>query len=236
VAVEALTGVPSGLVPLAKAAAVSLEKKGLTGQRAAVYLVVDRSYSMKDYYTSGTVQHLADQALGLSVNLDDDGTVPLVFFDSQPYPVVDISLNRYTGVVAQQHQLHGGTLTMGGTQYAIAMRTVLDHYQDYQAKGGTAPALVIFQTDGAPQDRDAARLALAQASALPVFWAFVGFGPHRIAFLEQLDDLPGRVVDNASYFHAGEQPAAVADSDLYDGITGEFGPWMTAARSRGVLR
>ncbi|MGW7359423.1 VWA domain-containing protein [Streptomyces sp. NPDC054802] len=233
---EPLTGVPSGLVSLAKAAAVSLEKKGLTGQRAAVYLVVDRSYSMKSYFANGTVQRLADQALGLSVNLDDDGTVPLVFFDSNPYPFVDISLDRYAGVVAQQHQAHGGELTMGGTQYTIAMRAVIEHYQDYQRKGGLDPALVIFQTDGAPQDRDAARLALAQASALPIFWSFVGFGHSRIPFLEQLDTLTGRTVDNASYFHAGGQPAAIADSDLYDGLTAEFGPWLAAARSRGVLR
>jgi hypothetical protein len=226
-------GVPAGLVSLAKSAAVSLEKKGLTGQRAAVYLVVDRSYSMNGYFSNGAVQHLADQALGLSVNLDDDGSVPLVFFDSKPYPVVEISLDRYAGVVADQHQLHGGITTMGGTQYSMAIRAVIDHYA---FSGSSDPALVIFQTDGAPQDRDAARLLLAQASAMPIFWSFVGFGHSRIPFLEQLDDLSGRVVDNASYFHAGERPAAVADGDLYDGITHEFGPWMAAARSRGVLQ
>ncbi|HET6635052.1 MAG TPA: VWA domain-containing protein, partial [Streptomyces sp.] len=94
-----LDKVPAGLVSLAKTATVSLEKNGLSGLRAAVYLVVDRSYSMCDYFRDGSVQHLADQALGLSVTVDDDGIVPLVMFDSRPYPVVDVDLNDYQGVV-----------------------------------------------------------------------------------------------------------------------------------------
>ncbi|MGW1961749.1 VWA domain-containing protein [Streptomyces sp. NPDC001935] len=227
------TGVPAGLISLAKTAGASLEKAGVpAGLRAAVYLVVDRSWSMRDYFKDGSVQGLADQALGLAVNLDDDGTVPLVLFDSQPYPIVDISLDRYQGVVADQHQIHGGAPTMGGTQYTIAMKAVIEHYR---RAGATDPALVIFQTDGAPQDADATRLQLAQASKLPIFWSFVGFGPDKVQFLTELDNLPGRVVDNASYFHAGERPRNLPDSVLYDGITKGFGRWLPAARAKGLL-
>ncbi|MFF9310145.1 VWA domain-containing protein [Streptomyces sp. NPDC014748] len=229
-----LAGVPAGLVSLVKTAGVSLTKAGVPGgQRAAVYLVIDRSYSMRVYFRIGAVQALADQALGLSALLDDDGTVPLVLFDSRPYPVVDISLDRYQGVVAQQHQLHGGDDTMGGTQYAIAMNTVIEHYT---RSGATDPALVIFQTDGDPQDKDAARLALAQASKRPIFWSFVGFGPREVGFLRQLDTLGGRAVDNAAYFHAGANPSGLPDSVLYDGITQGFGSWLSAARAKGILR
>ncbi|MFJ9114436.1 VWA domain-containing protein [Streptomyces sp. NPDC102394] len=228
-----LDKVPAGLVSLAKTAAVSLEKHGAAGQRAAVYLIVDRSGSMAPHFRSGAVQHLADQALGLSVNLDDDGTVPLVFFDSRPYPVTDVQLDSYQGVVAQQHQLHGGERTMGGTIYTAAMRAVIQHYTH---SGAADPALVIFQTDGEPGDRDDARLELAQASKLPIFWSFVGFGPAKVRFLQQLDTMRGRLVDNASYFHAGADPTGLADSALYDGITREFGTWLTAARAKGLLR
>lgn len=230
--VAKVEGVPAGLVSLVKTAAVSLEKKGLTGLRAAVYLVVDRSYSMRRYYSNGSVQHLADQALGLSVNLDDDGTVPLVLFDSKPYPVVEIQLDQYQGVVAEQHRRHGGEDTMGGTQYTIAMRAVIEHYQ---ASGATDPALVIFQTDGQPQDADATRLQLAHASTLPILWSFVGYGSEEVEFLQQLNTLAGRLVDNASYFHAGADPKNLSDSTLYDGLLHEFGPWLTDARAKGVL-
>ncbi|WP_137991227.1 VWA domain-containing protein [Streptomyces vilmorinianum] len=230
-----LTDVNSTMASLVKTAGHSLEKEGLAGTRAAVYLVIDRSYSMHSHFGNGSVQHLADQALGLSVNLDDDGIVPLVFFDSKPYPIAEISLTRYAGVVGHQHSLHGGIVTMGGTQYAIAMRAVIEHYQDYQRRGGTDPALVIFQTDGDPQDRDAARLQLAHASALPLYWSFIGFGKTPIPFLQRLDDMGGRVVDNATYFHAGERPTGVSDAELYDQLLRDFGPWMAAARAKGVL-
>ncbi|MFI5973583.1 VWA domain-containing protein [Streptomyces sp. NPDC051452] len=229
----ATVGVPAGLVSLVKTAGVSLAKAGVpAGQRAAVYLVIDRSYSMKDYFSSSAVQNLADQALGLSANLDDDGTVPMVFFDSRPYPLVDISLDRYQGVVDYQHRLHGGEATMGGTQYAIAMTMVIEHYMH---SGATDPALVIFQTDGDPQDKDAARLQLAQASKLPIFWSFVGFGRSEVGFLRQLKQMGGRLVDNASYFHAGANPSGLPDSALYDGITRDFGTWLTAARHKRLL-
>ncbi|MFE6362926.1 VWA domain-containing protein [Streptomyces sp. NPDC057806] len=227
-----LDKVPAPLVSLAKAATASLEKSGLSGLRAAVYLVVDRSLSMEAYYANGAVQHLTDQALGLSVTVDDDGQVPVVLFDSKPYPIVDVSLNGYAGVVAQQHQLHGGALTMGGTQYTIAMRAVVEHYINSRS---TDPALVIFQTDGAPQDPDDVRLQLVQSSKLPIFWAFVGFGPGKVRFLTELDTMRGRLLDNASYFHAGMDPRSVPDEQLYDGLTREFGQWVPQARTKGLL-
>jgi hypothetical protein len=69
---------------------------------------------------------------------------------------------------------------------------------------------------------------------LPIFWAFVGFGG-RVDFLEKLDGLRRRAVDNASFFHAAN-PHAVTDAQLYDGITAEFAGWLTAARAAGILR
>ncbi|MFG3090649.1 VWA domain-containing protein [Streptomyces antibioticus] len=221
-----------GLVNLAKTAGISLTKQGLSGQRAAVYLVIDRSYSMRSYYADGSVQHLADQALALSVNLDDDGIVPLLMFDTRPYPMVGIHLADYQGVVADQHNLFGGEHTMGGTIYQPAMAAVVEHYR---SSGTTDPALVLFQTDGAPQDAQFTAGYLALVSKLPLFWSFIGFGPAPVPFLQRLDTLSDRAVDNASYFHAGGRPQHLTDSHVYDGITREFGPWLTAARTAGIL-
>ncbi|MEV7422838.1 VWA domain-containing protein [Streptomyces sp. NPDC091212] len=220
------------LVPLMKSAAVSLEKGGVAGQRAAVYLVLDRSLSMSRHYASGAVQTLATQTLALSLHLDDDGVVPTFFFDTKSYPPLDVRLTHYQGVIADAHRRFGGARTMGGTHYTIAMRAVIEHYLRTDT---TDPALVIFQTDGEPQDHHDTRAQLAAASKLPIFWSFVGFGPDRLPFLEQLDELPGRVVDNASYFHAGPVPTQLPDGDVYDGITREFGSWLPAARAAGLL-
>lgn len=216
-----------GLVSLAKTAAVSLEKQGLAGQRAAVQLVLDHSGSMHPYYNNGAVQRLAEQALGLSVNLDDDGAVPVIFFGSYVEQYDDARLDNYAGIIDRTHpKVHWGS-----TDYVAGMQAAIT---EHQQSGATDPALVIFQTDGEPDDRKAVERLLREASTLPMFWAFVGFGG-RVDFLEKLDGLRRRAVDNASFFHAAN-PHAVTDAQLYDGITAEFAGWLTAARAAGILR
>ncbi|MBB0247246.1 vWA domain-containing protein [Streptomyces alkaliphilus] len=220
-----------------KSAGVSLEKAGLAGQRAAVYLVLDRSGSMRQYYKDGTVQHLAEQALALSANLDDDGVVPVVFFSTDVDGVAEISLDNHKGRVQELHDSYGH---MGRTNYHLAMQAVVDHYTE---SGATDPAFVIFQTDGAPTSRTAAKQALCRAAKLPLFWQFVGFGgsadSNQFDFLRKLDTLAvpkARVVDNAGFFHAGDDPMAMTDNRLYKQLTAEFPQWLTAAREAGVIR
>jgi hypothetical protein len=212
---------------LVKTAAVSLQKHGLAGQRAAVYLALDHSGSMQPFYASGAVQHLAEQTLALSVNLDDDGTVPVTYFQSWAEPPIDVRLDNHAGIVTSTHS----KVRWGSTNYAAAIETITDEHRN---SGATTPGLVIFQTDGEPDSRAAAEQALRNASGMPLFWAFVGFGGN-IGFLDRLDNLAGRAVDNASFFHARD-PHAVSDADLYDGITREFAGWITAATAAGIIR
>ncbi|MEU3050186.1 VWA domain-containing protein [Streptomyces sp. NPDC006984] len=225
-----------GLVSLYKSAGVSLRKHGLEGQRAAVYLVVDYSGSMRDYYRDGSVQALADRVLGLSANLDDDGVVPVVFFSTDVDAVEDIALDNHRGRIDEIVSRLGH---MGRTSYHLAMDEVLDHYLD---SGADAPALVVFQTDGGPISRHAAERYLCKAARLPLFWQFVGFGDKRsnqFDFLRRLDGLAvprHRVVDNAGFFHAGPDPRRVPDAELYDRLLGEFPQWLAAARARGIVR
>ena len=222
-----LDKIPSGLVDLTKKAAISLEKTGLTGQRAAVYLVLDHSGSMIPFYQNGSVQRLAEQALGLSANLDDDGTVPIVYFGSRANRPVDVDLDSYRGVIDRTH----ARVEWGSTNYVAAMDAVV---ADYQENGNTDyPALVIFQSDGAPNSEPDAERVLREYSDRPIFWAFVGFGDS-IRFLERLDNLRGRKVDNASFFHARD-PHRVSDEQLYDGITHEYAGWLAAASNAGIL-
>ncbi|GAA4235157.1 VWA domain-containing protein [Actinomadura meridiana] len=222
-----------GLVNLYKTAKVSLDKRGLGGERAAVYLVLDRSGSMRRYYKDGTVQHLAEQALALSAHLDDDGVVPVVFFDKIAHPVVEVGLTRYEGRINEEHERLGH---MGTTNYAAAMQAVIDHYR---GTAPAAPAFVIFQTDGSPDSRTAAEKLLCDASTLPIFWQFIGFGDDEFKFLHKLDDLPvprKRAVDNAAFFPAGADPRAIADDDLYRSLMDEFPDWLSAVRGAGILR
>ena len=223
------------LVSLYKTAGVSLRKHGLDGQRAAVYLVVDHSGSMRPYYKDGSVQALAERVLGLSAHLDDDGSVPVVFFSTGIDAVTDISLAYHRGRI---DRIVAGLGHMGRTSYHVAMDAVIDHYLD---SGSRDPALVVFQTDGGPINKLAAERYVCKAAKLPMFWQFVGFGDpgsKQFDFLRRLDELAvpeKRVVDNAGFFHAGEDPRTVPDAELYDRLVGGFPQWLAAARVRSIV-
>ncbi|MFF8912502.1 vWA domain-containing protein [Streptomyces sp. NPDC015032] len=224
------------LVSLYKSASVSLTRRGMSGERAAVYLVLDYSGSMREYYKDGSVQALADRVLGLSAHLDDDGRVPVVFFSTGIDAVTEIALDNHRGRV---DEIVAGLGHMGKTSYHLAMDAVIDHYLD---SGSTAPALVVFQTDGGPISKHAAERYLCKAARLPLFWQFVGFGNKRSTqfdFLRRLDELAvpaKRPVDNAGFFHAGPDPRTVPDAELYDRLVAEFPQWLAAARDRGIVR
>ncbi|KUN03856.1 toxic cation resistance protein [Streptomyces yokosukanensis] len=224
------------LVGAYRSAGMSLAKHGLDGLRAAVYLVVDYSGSMRPYYKDGSVQALADRVLGLSAHLDDDGRVPVVFFSTDVDAVTDIDLASHAGSV---ERIVAGLGHMGKTGYHRAMDAVIDHYLD---SGATDPALVVFQTDGGPIDKFAAERHLCKAAGLPLFWQFVGFGDpgsRQFEFLRKLDELAvpdRRIVDNAGFFHAGRNPRSLSDAELYDRLVGEFPQWLVAARTAGIVR
>lgn len=71
--------------------------------------------------------------LALAAHLDDDGTVPVVFFDTDAHPATEVSLDCHEGRVQELHQRYGH---MGTTDYAAAMLEVIEHYT---ATGATAP-------------------------------------------------------------------------------------------------
>ncbi|MCX4980285.1 VWA domain-containing protein [Streptomyces sp. NBC_00572] len=223
------------LVSLYKQAGESLRRHGIDGQRVAVYLVVDYSGSMKPYYNSGAVQALADRVLGLSAQLDDDGRVPVVFFSTDIDAETDIRLDDHVGRI---DRIVAGLGHMGKTSYHLAMDAVIDHYLD---SGSTAPALVVFQTDGGPINKLAAERYVCKAARLPIFWQFIGFGDpssRQFEFLRRLDelDVPAkRLLDNAGFFHAGQDPGRVPDAELYDRLVSEFPAWLAAARAQGVV-
>jgi hypothetical protein len=228
ISLEKVAATAPGLVSLYKSAGVTLDKHGMRGERAAVYLVLDRSGSMRRFYRDGSVQHLAEQVLGLAAHFDDDGVVPVVFFSTE-VDTHQIELGRHEGRI---NALHDSLGHMGRTYYEKAMRAVIDHYR---ASGSGAPALVVFQTDGAPDNRTATTRLLTEASRLPLFWQFVGFGDDGFAYLRRLDTLTGRTLDNAGFFAAGDEPRAIPDAELYDRLMAEFPEWLREARRLGVV-
>jgi hypothetical protein len=170
--------------------------------------------------------------LGLAAHFDDDGVVPVVFFSTDIDGIAEVSLSGYSGRIAELNDAYGH---MGRTNYAAAMEAVVEHYR---GSGSTAPAFVVFQTDGGPSSRAAATEALCRAARMPLFWQFVGFGEDEFRFLRRMDELPvpsARVVDNAGFFAAGPEPRSIPDGELYDLLTAEFPEWLASARELGIV-
>jgi hypothetical protein len=216
--------------------------KGLGNQKAAVYLVVDYSGSMEirpnKFYSDGSVQNLSEQVLGLAAQFDDDGSVPVVYFDGEVKLTDEVVIGSHVGIVDKHRKKMG---RMGGTNYATAMQWVIDDYRkNYPQRD--VPAFVVFQTDGQTSDqRRVENLLCSAADELPIFWQFVGFGgeENSFYFLQQLNSgLPvpaRRKVDNAGFFALGSNPKDMSDETLYGKLMEEFPSYLPAARAAGIL-
>lgn len=248
------------LLSLTKTAAVSLEKRGLGEHSARVALCLDISGSMHGLYRSGKIQKLAERILALGLRFDDDGQVDVFLFGKQGYAAGSLELanhSTYVPDLLNRHKLEAATY------YGKAMQLVRQHYfgtADLRNApfGQELPVYVMFVTDGRTMDEAITRDQIIASSFEPLFWQFLAIGKssHSVApgasmkkpsrwgggrksggefeFLEELDAMTGRYVDNANFF-AVEDPATIPDADLYELLMNEYPGWLQLARQRGLL-
>ena len=186
--------------------AICLTKAPLNGLKAKVAIVLDYSGSMRSMYNNGVVQRTLENIFPIAATFDDDGSMECWIFENGYHRLPDITINNLEGYIKRETQYY----SMGGTCYAPVMEDILDTYRN-----DTVPAYVVFITDGDNQDKSKTTKIITEASKYPIFWRFVGLGNDSFDYLQKLDDMEGRYVDNADFFKVSE-PSKITYNNLLE--------------------
>lgn len=206
------------------------KEKGLDGQRAQVAFVCDFSGSMSGLYRNGTVQRVAERLLPLGLVFDDNKEIDMFLFHDGVIELPD---------TVKRHNIVGyvDTVTkgkdMGSTSYSPFIKAIVRKYGS--PKPLAFPVYVIVIVDGGCDDTRDAEKAMKDASEHGIFFQFIGIGGANFAFLEKLDDLKGRFIDNANFFEIKDIDK-VSDDDLYKGLFKEFPSYVVEARKKGLIK
>lgn len=227
-----------------------------------VKIALDISGSMNGLYKSSVVQQTVERLLGLGMNLDSNKSIEVYLFGVNDYYAGEATEGNIEGFV--QREILSRFRLENSTNYAGVMKRIGKDAVGYegnvpvkeQKSGGvfgmfkkkeaepvsvvknTADAeatVVYFITDGNNHDKDETRRVIKELSKEPIFWQFVGIGRERFNFLEELDDMGGRHVDNADFFKI-QDISKVSDSELYDKLLTELPSWVQTVRQKGMIQ
>ena len=216
-------------ISLRKKSVVSLSKaRNLDNVRSRVALVLDKSGSMDKDYRSGLVQDVIERIIPLALNFDDNGELDLWIFGNDSRRLDGVTLDNFYGLADEINKKY----YLGGTNYAPVMIDIADYYINEEPM--QVPNYVIFLTDGDNYDKSKTTKLIKDLSHLPIFWQFVGIGNNDFCFLEKLDEMEGRYVDNANFFKV-DNIRSMSDDVLYDKLLKEFPEWLKLTEVKEML-
>lgn len=206
-----------------------LEKPELSNLKSRVALVLDYSGSMGPLYRNGTVQSVVERILPIAMQFDDNAELDLWIFENGYKRLGAITKENFYGYVKNEIM---AKYRMGGTNYAPVMQDVAKKYINEEP--ASLPNYVIYITDGDNSDKTATTNFMKEVSKEPIFWQFVGVGNDSFAFLEKLDDMGGRYVDNADFFRI-KDINKISDKELYNNLLNEYPEWLKLVKSKGMI-
>lgn len=154
------------------------------------------------------------------------------------FPVPQVVVAPQAAPVASAPQAKG---FLGGLKKAISSAveagttaTATPTYVPATNSPAEIPVFAVFLTDGGPNSRPEAVQALTEVSTAPIFWKFLSIGPENMAFLQKLDDLTERFIDNADYQPIGDVDS-ISDKELFDLLLVEYPTYLKEARAKGLI-
>ncbi|WP_025682852.1 VWA domain-containing protein [Paenibacillus maysiensis] len=213
---------------------ISLQKKQIDREKARVAVVLDASASMAKLYSKGTVQKAFERVLAVSACMDDDGEMDVWFFANKAKRAPSVTERDYENYVKRNFPEIGyGNIGFGNNEPEVIEDIILKYTKEVPNE--TIPTYIIFFSDGGVYETKKISKLLIKCSKTPIFWQFVGLGHADFGVLQKLDNLRGRVVDNADFF-ALDDIDSVTDAELYDRLLNEFPGWLKQVRAKGILR
>ncbi len=236
-----------------QAVGIVLAKRGITtAPTTRVGVALDVSGSARGFYTSGVMQETLDRLLAVAIKFDDNGELDAWTFDNNVHALPTITAAD-EGKYVKRAIMESGNDMWNGTSYAPAFRAAMKHYFGGSAVAQAAaatksflgglfgkkpvveaapvasstdkqePAMLLFITDGANDDRDeAARVLREAARTSPMYFNMIGIGPSSyFDFLKEMaDELPNVGFVNLSSLN-------MTDEELYEKVVSqEFCDWV----------
>lgn len=208
-----------------------LDKDKLNNLTARVAVVLDFSGSMEDLYLDGTIQTLLDRLLPLAMKFDDNGELDVWLFHNEAIRLDGIKQENFYDYINKSKILK--KYDMYGTEYSPVIEDVVEKYMVEEPSN--YPNLVVFITDGANEDRYKTENIMKLSSQYPIFWQFIGIGSKRFPFLENLDEMEGRLVDNANFFTVNDL-MKIDDNTLYNRLLKEYPEWLKKIEEPNIKR
>lgn len=188
----------------AEAVGLVLAKKGInSAPTMRVFAGIDISGSMGGLFQNGSVQKVFDQCLGIAVKFDDNGELDVWAFDNRSHRAPSAVAEDYGNYIGSSSQRKGkfGHWPYGGTSYAPVLRDMIEFgFPGSKPKGlfgfGAKkapvgePVMILFFTDGEPDDANAAEAIIRKCSEerTNVYFNLVGIGNGGFRTLEYLAD------------------------------------------------
>jgi hypothetical protein len=207
----------------------ALSAKGLSGIRAKVVVLLDHSGSMFADFKSGAVDSLFRRVMGLGLQIDDDGEIPVIPFDARVRPTFNLNQTNLTTAVSSVWNPN----EMGSTNLTDALATVLA-----MAKETDEPIFLTVLTDGNPDSKSSATAMVCELAGYPVFIKFMAL--REVDYLSSLDDLDAskRLLDNVDAKPergSGLDLLSCTDAEFAAALVDEWDTWIKAATEAGVL-
>lgn len=207
---------------------------------SAVKFVPDISGSMSGLYNTGKVQKVLERLFVVALGLDDDGSMQVFpFSDMCERLTEEVTIKNYEGFVDNEIINKDKNYYFSGTEYLAFLKEIEKDYKgsnkkQFFRKTKIIPSLVLCIVDGDTENKAEVEAKIKELSKLPIFFIFFGIGRAKFKFLEKLDTMSGRDIDNAAFYNVNDIDD-LSDSQLYDMISEQFINWFYELKTRGTI-